>query len=50
MGFSEEFKTGADTVEEWESRSLDPNENRDEIRLADLTGADNIVGGMDVGG
>lgn len=49
MGFSE-FTTGEETVEDWESRSLDPSENRDEIRFADLTGADNILGGMDVGG
>lgn len=42
MGFSGEFNTGED-VDEWESRSLDPSENRDEIRFADLTGADNIL-------
>lgn len=49
MGFSGEFKTGEDADEEWESRSLDPSENRDEIRFADLTGADNILSGSDVG-
>lgn len=50
MGFSAEFKTGELMDEDWESRSLDPSENRDEIRFADLTGADNILGGSDVGG
>jgi hypothetical protein len=49
MGFSAEFETGEDTDEDWESRSLDPSENRDEIRFADLTGADNILGSSDVG-
>lgn len=48
MGFSE-LKTGEDAGEDWESRSLEPSENRDEIRFADLTGADNILD-TDVGG
>lgn len=48
MGFSE-LKTGEDAAEDWESRSLDPSENREEIRFADLTGADNIFD-TDVGG
>lgn len=49
LTFSDEFNTGEDATEDWDSRSFDPSENRDEIRFADLTGADNILGDRDVG-